>query len=503
MNSTATLRRHPSGLECPPRFGTLRNPDRPTLGPHVGRVAESLGKPLMPWQQYVADVAMELDPDGNLHYRRGVVTVPRQSGKTTLVLPVFVHRSGAEFPVGKLESGPTRQTVVYTAQTRNDARKKWMKEFIPLLEASPLRNMFDKRLTNGSEGLDWSNRSTFDLMATMEKSGHGDTVDLGIIDEAFAQVDDRLEQAVEPAMLTRRSPQFWIISTAGENEEKSPYLWSEVVAGRDQCEAGTESRTAYFEWSLGPDDDLDDIDVIAARHPAVGYTVSVADLAERRDRAELKGDMAGFRRAYCNVWGTVAVHKEAKVPSELWAATVSAATKAGPGEVSLSFAVSKDGEHTSVAVGAGSLADPYVEVIDHRQGVGWLPGRLLELVDKWEPLAVGFNNAGPAAAQAGAVLEAFRAAGISADLLVPVNTQEYKAACGGFYTDIIEGRLRRPDGQGPLDVAVAEASERPLGDAWAWDIRNATVPISPLEAVTVARFLLPTEVVAAKPVFAF
>jgi hypothetical protein len=42
-----------------------------------------------------------------------------------------------------------------------------------------------------------------------------------------------------------------------------------------------------------------------------------------------------------------------------------------------------------------------------------------------------------------------------------------------------------------------------LGDAWAWDVRNATVPISPLEAVTVARFLLPTEVPVAAPVFAY
>lgn len=485
------------------------------MGPHVGRVAESLGKRLMPWQQYVADVAMEVDPDGNLHYRRVVVTVPRQSGKTTLILPVFVHRSIAEFPGGKLEDGPRRQTVVYTAQTRNDARKKWMKEFIPLLEASPLRNQFDKRLTNGSEGFDWLNGSTFDLMATMEKSGHGDTVDLGIIDEAFAQQDDRLEQAVEPAMLTRRSPQFWIISTAGENEEKSPYLWSEVKAGREMCESGVDSDTAYFEWSLGPDDDPDDIDVIAARHPAVGFTVTVGDLRRLRDRAERKGEMAGYQRAYCNIWGTVGVQKPVKIPGDRWLATIGAPTKAGPGEVSIGYGVSTDGRHSSIAIGAGSLADPYVEVIDHRADSSWLPARLVDLVQKWSPIAVGFNNAGPAAAQAGAVLEAFRAAGIDSELLVPVNTQQYKAACGGLFTDIVEDavgangeslkrpRLVRPDGQGPLDVAVAEASERPLGDAWAWDMRNATVPISPLEAVTVARFLLPTEVPADKPVFAY
>jgi hypothetical protein len=89
------------------------------------------------------------------------------------------------------------------------------------------------------------------------------------------------------------------------------------------------------------------------------------------------------------------------------------------------------------------------------------------------------------------VLAAFDAAGIPADLLVQLNTQAYKQACGGFFTDVIEGRLRRPPNQGPLDVAAGDAAERPLGDAWAWDLRSATVPISPLVAVTVARGLLP------------
>jgi hypothetical protein len=34
-------------------------------------------------------------------------------------------------------------------------------------------------------------------------------------------------------------------------------------------------------------------------------------------------------------------------------------------------------------------------------------------------------------------------------------------------------------------------------------MRNATVPISPLEAVTIARSLLPTEVSSSAPLFAY
>ena len=45
------------------RGGTARNPERGTDGGKVGRFAAMLGTPLLPWQQYVADVAGEIDPE--------------------------------------------------------------------------------------------------------------------------------------------------------------------------------------------------------------------------------------------------------------------------------------------------------------------------------------------------------------------------------------------------------------------------------------------------------
>lgn len=458
----------------------------------MAKVAQALGKPLMPWQRHVADVVMELLPDGTLCYDRVVVTVPRQAGKSTLLLAILTHRCQADLPGGRLDVGPQKQTVVYTAQTRNDARKKWVKEFTPLLERSPFARSFSKRMTNGSEGFDWANGSTFDLVATMEKSGHGDTLDLGMIDEAFAQVDDRLEQAMEPATLTRTSSQLWIVSTAGESPEKSPFLWGYVDAGRRAIEHGTPSRTAYFEWSVPDDEDCNDPEVVAGFHPAVGHTITVDDIANKHQKAIENDNLAGYRRAYCNQWGKGKVLPP-KIPADAWAHTISAPTGAGAGEVTIAFDVSLDGEWSSIAIAAGSIIDPYIEVIEHRQGVGWLPGRLAELVARWDPIAVGCNGAGPTPAQVGPVLAAFQAAKISADVLHQLTAGAYKAACGGFYTDVTEGRLRRPDGQGPLDLAAADATERPLGDAWAWDLRQASVPISPLIAATIARALLPTE----------
>ena len=47
----------------PPRFGTRRRPERDTYGTAAGILARTkLGRPLLPWQQLVLDVALEIDP---------------------------------------------------------------------------------------------------------------------------------------------------------------------------------------------------------------------------------------------------------------------------------------------------------------------------------------------------------------------------------------------------------------------------------------------------------
>ena len=73
-----TTARRRSLSSCPPRFSTARNLLRSTYGPRVAQTARLLGLELMPWQQFVADVALEVDPStGRLAYREVVLTVPR------------------------------------------------------------------------------------------------------------------------------------------------------------------------------------------------------------------------------------------------------------------------------------------------------------------------------------------------------------------------------------------------------------------------------------------
>src|SRR5262249_13752861 len=160
------------------RWGTPRTVERPTLGGRVDMVAASIGFPLLPWQADVVNVGLEIDPDTRLPaYREVRVCVPRQSGKTTLVLALQVDRS--------LLWGP-RQRTLYAAQDRNNARSKW-EEQCDLLATSRLRRSFRLRRSNGSERTLWKpTHSTVEIVASGESSGHGQVLDLAICDEAWA-----------------------------------------------------------------------------------------------------------------------------------------------------------------------------------------------------------------------------------------------------------------------------------------------------------------------------
>jgi hypothetical protein len=447
-------------LDCPPQYATRRT-DRPTLGGRVAEVANLLGTPLMPWQRYVADVALEIDPDtGQLAYREVILTVPRQSGKTTLLLAVMVHRA--------IGFG-NRQRITYTAQTRSDARRKWQDEHLVILNKSPLADLYDIRLANGSEALIWNNGSIYSIASVTEKSGHGDTLDLGVIDEAFAQTDDRLEQAFKPAMITRTQPQLWITSTAGTAE--SVYLNGKVDNGRALVE--NTSGVAYFEWSADPDADASDPATWYSCMPALGHTITEQAIAA--DRMSMK--KADFRRAYLNLRYERSI-EDPVISDEAWVACkdersnvldpIAIAVDVSPNRMSASIAIS----------GLRDDGRTHVEVIDNRIGTNWLPGRIEELVKRWSPCAVVIDSAGAAAT----MIPILGERGITVQM---TTTRQVAQACGLFYDLVVNDNLRHR-GQLVLDTAVAGAKRRPLGEAWAWHRKDMAIDISSLVASTLA-----------------
>lgn len=409
----------------------------------MAELAEALGTPLMPWQRYAADVALELEPDGSgFRYTDVLISVQRQSGKTTLLRPVQAHRCMMM----------TDAAVWLTAQKRESARDTWMQS-VKRLERSPLRRALHVRRANGSESVTWANGSEWRPFAPSEDSLHGKWSDLTFCDEIWsfdADQGKKLMQAIVPTMATRPYAQTWYVSTAGT--ARSTWLRPMVDKARADLAAGRPTRTAFFEWGI-PDDvqDLTDLDVFAAHHPAVGHTITRRAL----EAAASQMDPAEFARAYGNYW--VSSDSFAINPA-LWARAETLEPIDAVADVSFAVEVFADRSGAAIMVagrtGSGHVA---VEVIDQRPGVGWLTERVLALVRRHRPVSVVIDPHGPARTLHAALAEQ-RAQAVP---LMDFGAADLISAHGEFLDALTEGTIRqRPDRAGALAGALAAASVR-------------------------------------------
>lgn len=436
-----------------PTFATPRSANRPTRGVQVAKVAKALGRPLMRWQQMVADVAGEVLPNGLPAFREVVVSVERQQGKTTWTLAEKVERC-------TLRGEPFR--VAYTAQTGSDARKKLLEDELPILEGSPLgKAVAGVKRAGGSESIRFRNGSRIDVLASTHSAGHGRIIDLGIVDEAFDDVDDRREQSLIPAMMTRPAAQLYVVSTMGT--DASVYLNRKVDVGRAAALEGRTSGVAYFEWSIPLDADVDDPAEWWAHMPAMGVTISEASVAHAR----MTMSDGEFRRAFGNQRMRSA---EMLIPEVTWRAVCSSGVS--PRDP-LTFAVdvAPDRDWAAVvACGIGAEGLPVVELIDYRPGVGWVEDRCRQLVaDHQGSLVVEARS--PASA-----------------LALRVDTEmsgvEAVAASSAFYDAVADGQVRvRTDAR--FDSALVAAGRQVVGESWRIGRRTGK-DVTPLVAATLA-----------------
>ena len=421
-------------------------------------MASKLGHPLMDWQRLVADVGKELVPADEQTievlrfqgvpvpeslmipaYREVIVTVMRQCGKTSLVLAVE----------GETLFRPNRR-VAYTAQTGTDGRQKFIEDQIPLLEASPLWRdgkpsgkirQFYRAADN--TGMWWWNGSRLKVLNVGQSPGHGKTLDLAVLDETFADVDDSREGALRPAMRTRPMAQIWNMSTAGT--QASTFLRRKVELGRAAAKAGKQTGIAYFEWAIPEDEDIYSPAVWAKYIPAYGITITEAVL---RDDAQSMKE-GEFRRTAGNQWTDTA---ERIIPADWWSLV------SQPGEDFLAAVYAVDGlaDRSSAAV-AKANREGDIRLVAQRPGTGWIVDAFKVLKDP----RVVVDRSGPLAP----VGDDLERAGIT---VIWVESLRFRKACSRFYDGIADQTLQvRADER--FDRAVASAARRSHADLWSWN----------------------------------
>lgn len=425
----------------------------------MGEVSKRLGTPFMPWQQMVADVAGEIDPETGLPaYRETIVTVMRQQGKTVYVFAREVDR-------GLMWGSPQR--IIYTAQTGSDARRKLLEDQVPILQRSPLRSTVSHiHRAQGNENILFKTGSRISIAAGTQNAGHGFTVDLGVLDECWADEDDRREQAILPAMVTRPDAQILLVSTMGT--EQSVYLNRKVEAGRHAAIEDSGHGIAYFEWSIPAEADIENPETWWEHMPALGWTVT----EEAVRHAYQTMPESEWRRAYGNQ--ATAAERDQAIPAVLWEAVhrPNAEVERGGGLV-LGVDVLPDRQMAAITASDGKTC----ELIEHAEGTGWLVDRVKALSNKWA-LTVVVDGGGPAVS----VANDLEAEGL---IVTRMTQSDVAAACAGMYDAIADRRVTfRSDPA--FDKAIGGLQRRPIMDRFVWSRSNSASDITPFMAATLA-----------------
>lgn len=411
----------------------------------------------MPWQRFVADVGCELLPSGLPAYREVVVTVPRQSGKTTLFLAWQVDRC--------LNWGRPQRSL-YTAQSGKDARDKWIDELFPLLKGSalmPLIRAINEGMGNEAVKFRKPVGSLIRLLSTSASSGHSKTAHQAVMDEIWADTDNRREQGLRPAMLTVPDAQLLTCSTAGT--EASTVLNRKVETGRNAALEDSGSGVAYFEWSIPDGMDIDDPASWPLFMPALGFTQTSETIAAEM---QMMPELAERTRAYGN---KKTAGKSTLLPEGIWRQVCDLDAEPGEG-LALGVDVAHDRSSAAIVAADGSVC----ELVERRTGTGWVAERCNELAAKHGARVV-MDFGGPA----GALADSIDRCGDDERLKGRTVAQ----ACVGLYDAIVDQHVlfrSAPE----LDEAAAAALKRPLGDTFVWQRKAAGGEV--LMAASLARW---------------
>jgi phage terminase large subunit-like protein len=398
---------------------------------------------------------------GRWRWRTVVVTVARQNGKSSLLRALIADALVSGDAVGALSS-------------IRAVGKEVM--FDPLADAFTGRrlvDLFDARATrsNGNEALSLgATGGRLVMPSASERGAHGYSLDLAIVDEAWALKDYRVPQALTPTQIARPDPQLWVVSTAGTSES----LWLRELIEAGRLPGASDDRLALFEWAAPAELDPGDVAGWEAANPALGETITLDELGHAYAMATSPESRGEFERAHLNRW-TAGI--EAIISAEAWRACLAPELRIGR-ELVFGFDVALDRSQSSIAVAGIEGERVLVELVDQREGTDWLGPALAELRRRWAPLSIVASEAGPARSILGELVGAGEA-------IEPYNASAYVAACQMFYDLVSEGRLAHR-GQEALDAAARAVGRRAVADSWAFGRAVSSADISALTAATIA-----------------
>ena len=448
----------------------------PSAGQVVINLAKEFGQPLLPWQEYVVEDALQVTPEGKWAKSNIGILVARQNGKTALMRQVFLAHL---YVFGSKQ-------IIAMAQTRQLALDTF-KQTVDMAESLDWTRKRIKRVsrTNGQEELEiychhYPKSCTekcqrirkYSIRAATSEGSRGSTANLLYVDE-LREISEEAWQAAVP--LTRTTGgQTWITSNAGSEA-------STVLNGlRTRALMNQSPRMGWYEWSAAEGSQVNppDIRAIQQANPALGHLI---DLESILDSAKFDTKEAFQTESLC-----------------LWVSSMSSPwniEKWNEGERQISM---QDGLPTYMGldlsfnreraylVSVQEQPDKNLAVFVHEWhkdgGINdvMLAGEIAELARRFNPRVLAYDPN-----TAGFIAPHLARAQIQS-VPTPWSSANFAIACDQTLNAMNSGRLIHA-GQDVMYEHLVACARRPAGDGgWRIARRAATNPISAAVALVMA-----------------
>jgi hypothetical protein len=434
------------------------------------------GKTLDPPQRLAVEIMMAESAAGRWAARTTGREMPRQNGK------------GDEIEVVEFWGLTQRgEAILHTAHELNTVSSAHQR-MVALLSHRDFKGKRLPKVLNGlGQQLIAMGDAVIQYRTRTAGGGRGlDDISRLIVDEAQHARPEQLASAT-PTLLANPNPQMNFSGT-GAIAGVSDWWWSLRIRalGADAGDFGYLGHTAETVY-LDADgrvvqEPVDPADRSLWPDPNPALTYGRTEMEFLEEQFRLLGP-ALFGREHLGVWDPAPVTgTEGVFPADDWAACQDSNVERG--RVTYAIEVDQDGYAATIGASDGTLG----LVLEWDRGSKWLPAKLAELL-KAKPGDVWLNPKGPTAA----LLPDLTGAGVQWH---EISESDLSSACTQLYAAVVEDHSFRHEGQPVLDIALKQATRRPYGNSWVWDRRRPNVSVSPLVAVTIARWAALQTVVA-------
>jgi hypothetical protein len=468
-----------------------------SAGAEAIELAALAGLNLDPWEQSVLIGALGERDDGKWAAFEVGIVVPRQNGKGAIL---EARELAGLFLFGE-------NLLIHSAHEQSTSSEHF-RRLLSLIEGVPEldRRVLKAPKGKGAEAIELHGGQRILFKTRTGGGGRGLTADFVALDEAMI-LPAATTAALVPTMAARAiegNPQLFYAGSAVDQEK---HEHGQVLARLRARGMKCAPRVAYFEWSAeGDDPDLvsdevrEDPEAWAQANPGMGIRISAEHIGNECGGALGPREFA-VERLGVGDWPLL-IEDGAVISVQTWKGLIDVESMPDSSFV-FTFDVSPNrGTSTIGVAGRRDDGNVHLEITsdedgtpDHRPGTGWVVDRIVHLSEKYDPVAILYDEKSPAASLASDIEDA----GVK---LTAINASEHAQACGRFFDAVTQGTVRHL-GTTEIVTAIRGAAKRPLGDAWAWSRKNSSIDISPLVAVTLALWGVETQASYREPLAAW